>query len=159
MTDAVRERFEAIVDAGDSEQVQERHFVGIFTLDSGLRYGLVDDLGWALVDGDQLTVFQSGNEPAFVEVLEHPRREFDERLEKGAAAMGFPAEDVLFSFPTMELVRVMLEGSSQHFCRLAIMWVQPSELRPLRAVLSGVAESPAWPAALRELAARLVVAE
>jgi hypothetical protein len=40
-----------------------------------------------------------------------------------------------------------------------MMWVQPSELRPLRAVLSGVAESPAWPAALRELAARLVVAE
>ncbi len=159
MSDALRERFDAIVEAGDSEGVQDRHFVAIFTLDSGLRYGLVDDLSWALVDGDRLTVFQNGTETAFVEVLEHRRQQFDERLEQGAAACGFPAEEVLFSFPAMEIVRVMVEGASQHFCRLAMLWVKPSELRPLRSVLLGAAENSGWPAALRDLARRLVVHE
>ncbi|RLB62164.1 MAG: hypothetical protein DRI90_09705 [Deltaproteobacteria bacterium] len=159
MSDAVRQRFDAMVDAGDSERVQDRHFVALFTPESGLRYGLVDDLSWAVVDGDQLTVFQRGSELAFVEVLEHRRSEFDEWLEQGAAASGFPVDEVLFSFPTTELLQVIFEGSSQHFCRMALMWLQPSELRSLRSVLLGVAESTAWPAALRELAARLVVRE
>ena len=42
MNEHLRERFEEIVEAGEAERVQDRHFVAIFTLDSALRYGLVD---------------------------------------------------------------------------------------------------------------------
>jgi len=159
MSDDVRQRFDAIVEAGEAERVQERDFVSIFTLDSDLRYGLLDDLGWAMVDGAQLIPFQRGNETAFVEVLEHPRAAFDEQLEQGAVARGFPGEAVLFSFPAAEIVTAVLAGSSQHFCRLALLWLLPTELRGLRDAILAVAQGSDWPVALRDLAQRLVVRE
>ena len=82
MSDDVRQRFDEIVEAGEAERVQERDFVSIFSLDSDLRYGLLDNLGWAMVDGEQLVPLQPGNENAFVEVLEHPRASFDDQLEQ-----------------------------------------------------------------------------
>ncbi|MBW2454767.1 MAG: hypothetical protein JRI68_09660 [Deltaproteobacteria bacterium] len=159
MSDDVRQRFDAIVEAGEAERVKDRDFVSIFTLDSELRYGLLDDLSWAMADGDQLIPFQSGAETAFIEVLEHPRSAIDERLEQGAAARGFPGEEVLFSFPAADIVRAVLAGSSQHFCRAALTWVLPTELRDLRDVIVAVAEGSKWPVALRQMAQRLVVRE
>ncbi len=177
---ALRDRLLALSEASETERVDERHFLGVFTLDSGYRYGLVfkgnestpseskpsDDepcdhgasaLGWAVWTDDGLQLFTERNASHFVEVLEHRRSDFDEQLERGAVELGLPALETLLSFPAVALIRVILTSFSQHFISLGLRWLLPSELRELREEIQRVANDKLMPQGLRELAAHLVV--
>ena len=159
VTEALRERLES----GDIERHKDTPFVNILTLDSGARFGLTiagdGEAKWAIVIGEELTVFDPTRVVRFVELVEQPRTEFEDRIEKGAAEQGLPAESVLFSVPTVELVGALLERKEPHFTRLALMWLLPSELRSLRAEIAALVDEELLPNQLRELAARLVVPE
>jgi hypothetical protein len=157
MGDSVVQRVGALVEAGEAEKLGERHFMTVLTLESGMRYGLVEDGRWAVVEEGALTVFEPGKEVLFVEVFEVPRLEFDERLERRGKELEFGADDLLYSFPVIELVGAMLGSASPHFRRMALMWLLPTELRALRDRISSVAADRSMPAALRELAQRMVV--
>lgn len=170
MNSELRARFDELNQAGSSpagsleaEQYGEQHFVAVFTLDSGMRYGLTergsDGVAWAVVDGDKLIEFGEGNENMFVEVLEQQRSVFDEQLEQGAADRDLPVDQTLLSFPAVALVRTMLVRQMPHFCRLSLMWLLPSELRELRAEIAALVDNKLLPTQLRELAGRLVVPE
>jgi hypothetical protein len=110
-----------------------------------------------VVEGERLSLFEPGRESLFVEVLEVPRAEFDERLERGGSERGFDGEEVLYSFPVLELVEAMLRSPSPHFRRISLMWLLPTELRALREAIEAVAQDRSMPASLRELAQRMVV--
>jgi hypothetical protein len=154
----------AALSAGDGAAVvDDRRFVPLLELGSGARLGLfagpVGEPGWIVVEDGRATVFGPGGEIGFVEPLEQPRAEFDAALERGAAAAGLPAEDVLFAFPVLELARALLARGQPYFSRLVLMWLLPSELRPLKEDIAKVAENDELPHALRDLARRLVVPE
>jgi hypothetical protein len=149
----------ALVAAGDAETLGKHHYVPVFTLDSGARCGLVEDGRWALAEGDNLVLFGDGDERAFVEVVEHRRSDVDERIELGAKALGLSVDQVLFSFPAVELTRALLATRSGHFVRLALEWLLPSELRSLRGEIAAVAADPHFQTSLRDLAQRMVVGE
>ena len=117
------------------------------------------EVGWAFAEGDRLVKFAKETARHFVEVLEHPRRELDDRIEREAASRGLPGDETLFSFPSVELVRAILETRAAHFCNIALRWLLPTELRELRADIQAVANDEELPEALRDLAAHLVVPE
>ena len=153
----------------DCESIADRRFVALLTLDSGMRYGLhfdVDEQGvvthapaWAVEREGALTCFDVDTAKHFVEVLEHDRRQFEERLEARAREVGLPEMDVVFSFPAFDLVRAMMSSESHHYMRLGMSWLLPSELRELRAALITIRDNGELPDRLRSLAHRLVVPE
>ena len=145
-----------------AQQPGDDRIVVLMTLESGSRYGLTlvgDHPTWARDDGSAVTIFGEGTERAFVEVFEQSRSEFDTLVDSGAAQAGLPVEAALFSFPVEALVRAMLATRSAHYCRLALAWLLPSELRPLRADIAPVASDTSMPHDIRDLAERLVVPE
>ena len=159
---ALRERLVALAKESETECVDGQHFLGVFTLDSGFRYGLAFDdeleqLGWAVGTDEGMQLFAERNVGHFVEVLEHRRSDFDEQLERGATELGLPALETLLSFPALSLIRAVLTNFSQHFIGLGLRWLLPSELRALRKEIQRVADDKLMPQALRELAAHLVV--
>lgn len=153
----------------DSEAFGEARFVALLTLDSEMRYGLrfqLDDEGaladapvWAMHRGGELTCFSPATAKHFVEVFEHDRRDFETRLEARARELNLPDMEVVFSFPAFELVRTMMHSESQHYTRMAISWLLPSELRDLRADLIAIRDNSELSEAIRSLAERLVVSE
>lgn len=161
----VSEALRARVASEAVERIGPRSFVAILTLDSGTRLGLsiadgdAAEAAWAVVEGDTLTEFAPEAAIKFLEPLETPRAELDERLERSAADLGLPAEAVLFSFPVVPLVRAMLEKNRPHFARLSLMWLLPSELRELRKEIAELVHNDLLPRQLRDLAERLVVPE
>jgi hypothetical protein len=157
MGQPLTERLAALLEAGEAEPYAEHHFVSVLTLDSGMRYGLIEDGSWALVEGDELTVFAPGTEMLFVEVLEVPRDEFDDRVLEAGRGIGCDPEELLFSFPVVELVSATLASASPHFRRISLMWLLPTELRGLRQAILAVAQDRSMPGSLRELAQRMVV--
>jgi hypothetical protein len=136
------------------------HFVPLVTLDSDARVGLDAAGAWLLVPGDGGAVvrFAPGRAHLFHEVLEWKRRRFDDALEDTARALGLPAEEALFSFPSVAVIRAILERETPYLTRLALEWIAPTELRPLRAEILAASKSPNMPVPVRELAQRLVVA-
>lgn len=165
MNREVSEALRARVAREEVERIGTRSFVAVLTLDSAARLGLSIADGdeaearWAVVEGEVLTEFAHDKAIKFLEALENPRSEFDERLERGAAELGLPAEAVLFSFPVVPLVRALLEKDRPHFSRLSLMWLLPSELRELRVEISELVANDLLPRQLRDLAERLVVPE
>lgn len=157
--------------AEGAERVGDHAFVSIVTLDSGARLALtmvgpVDDEGlptgdaqWAMVIGQELSPFDPERVIKFAELIENPRADIEERIERGAADAGLPAESVLFSLPVVEIVRAMLEKNRPHFSRLSLLWLLPSELRALRADIVELVDNELLPRSLRDLAQRLVVPE
>lgn len=135
-------------------------FVPLAPLESGATIGLDVHGGWVIHRTDLgLAHWAEGDEPRFTEAVELRRHQFEERLAAGAAAAGLPAEDVVLTFPSVPLVRALLHKRSAHVCRLALLWLLPSELRELRADIAAVAADTQLPRAVRDLAARLVVPE
>ena len=166
MTGALSRAFDEVVAAGAGEVVADHRFVPIVVLESGARLGLGRPEGaseglpqpsWLLVTGATVQAFAAGRERHFVELLEWSRSIFDDTVERAAAARGLPAEEVLFSFPAVELVRAMLQSGSAHYCRVALSWLRASELRALRGEIVAVSGDTTLPTAVRELAVRLTV--
>ena len=158
--------FDAVVSAGAGEVLAGHRFVALVPLESGARLGLGrpeaeghPDVApsWLLVTGETVQSFSPGQERGFVELLEWSRSEFDETLERAAAEVGLPAEDVLFSFPAVDLVRAMLTAGSVHYCRVALSWLRASELREVRSEIVALSADTSLPTAVRELAVRLTV--
>jgi hypothetical protein len=149
-----------------AEQVAGHAFVALLDFESGPRYGLLataDGTGdhgrWARASGGKITPFGPGEAPSFVELLEHPRRDVETLIEKRAAALGLPALATAWSLPATDLVRAMLAGPSQHFARLAMEWLLPTELRELSAELRACSENRDFPEPVRALAAHLIPRE
>jgi hypothetical protein len=135
-------------------------FVPLVTLDSGARCGLDREAAWLFVPESGPTVrYAPATAHLFHEVLEHKRRRFDDAVEDAARALGLPAEQVLFSFPAVDVIRAVLAKEHPYLTRLALEWIAPTELRSLRAEIRAVTQAMGMPLPVKELAARLVVPE
>jgi hypothetical protein len=153
----VRARLAAVLDEGRVEDVGGARFLPLVELASGARLGL-DEVGrWALAEAEatELRPVVPGAERTFVELCEQPRRELEARIEAAAGALGFSADALLASLPSVAIVRSLLGLRSAHVVRLALLWLLPSELRELRVEIAAVAADERHPRAVRELAARL----
>jgi len=156
----IRELFEG--GAGDPlpDAAGERVLM-LVTLDSGARCGLDGDARWLLVpdDGRPPLRYEPGHAHLFHEPLEWKRARFDDAIEDAARALGLPAEEVLFAFPAVEVIRAVLARQHSYLTRLALQWIRPTELRELRREILAVREVRDMPVAVKELAERLVVPE
>lgn len=161
LDERIRSRLEALAETGATEAVEGRAFVSLAALDSGARCGLYlhdEGAGWAMEKGGILAPFGSEKGTrAFVEVIEGPRAEFEAALDRAARDLGFEGDPLSFAFPAVELVRAVLAARTGFLCRLALLWLLPTELRELRDDIVGVAEDTSLPTELRDLARRLVV--
>jgi hypothetical protein len=165
---ALATQLAALVAGDRAEAIGQERFVPVLELSSGARLALtvgVDSAtgpgepAWLIVEDGKVTAFTPASAIAFVEPLEQPRGDFDAALERGAAAAGLPGEAVLFSFPAVELARALLARGQPYFSRLVLLWLLPSELRPLKAEIAQVAQNDELPQAVRDVARRLVVPE
>jgi hypothetical protein len=158
--DGMRAHLEALSQAGTLEVLEGRPFAPLFSFDSGTRCGLClgdDGAAWAVARDGVLVPFSPKAARVLVEALELPREQFEAVIDRNAAALGFEGEPVSFSFPTVELVRVVLATRSAFLCRRALNWLLPSELRPLREDIAAMAGDTSLPNELRHLARRLIV--
>lgn len=153
MSEQLVERLRALRDAGDVDEL----FVEVFTLDEDGCFGLLLDGRWATLRDGGPVAFEPSTASVFVQLLEHGRDEIDVLMAQGAAAQGLPPEAVAESLPAVALVGAVLGMRSHHYCRLALMWLRPTELRPLRAQIAALAEDADLPEQLRALARRLTV--
>lgn len=155
----LREAIGQVLEAGGGEPLLGSRFLALITLDSETRVGLDMEAQWVIAPGDGRDAFRCmpGSEHALYEVLESKRNEFEERLAEGARGHGLPGDEVVLAFPAVEVVRAVLSKGMAYTTRLALLWVIPSELRELRDDISRVSKAKETPAALKELAARLLV--
>jgi hypothetical protein len=162
LREGMRERLEALSAAGVLETIEGRPFAAMVAFESGARCGLFlgdDGPGWALAREGVLVPFAGKGARAFIEAFEQPREELEAAIDRSAAALGLEGEPVSFSFPTVELGRVVLGARSAFLCRRALTWLLPTELRPLRGDIAAVAADGSLPSELRDLARRLIVTE
>ncbi len=161
MNEQLRERIGELIESGKGQSVADTVFIPLLTLDSGSVIGLDKEAHWVATspDGTSVHPFGPGEEKWFYEAAENPRSDFEEQLGQGAKQAGLEADPVVFSFPSVDLVREVLGINSQYFARLGLLWLLPSELRPLRKEIVAVAENDKYPRQVRELAQRLVVPE
>lgn len=154
-------RLREILDAGGGEPAGAERFVPLLTLDSGARCGLDRDARWLLVpEGDRPPVrFAPATAYLFHEVMEWKRRRFDDAIERAAGAQGLPGEEVLFSFPAVEVIRAVMAKQAAYLTRLALEWIGPTELRVLRREIKEATVTPNMPVPVRDLAERLLVPE
>jgi hypothetical protein len=151
----------AAFEQGRGEQVEQARFLPIFSLESGTRFGFDESASWAAqrATAPELLPFAPGRESVFFEAVENRRPDVERLIASGAEAVGFDPEAVVLSFPAVELVRAVLTKQSPYFCRLALLFLAPSELRAVRPEIVAIARHPHLPRPLRELAERLTVPE
>jgi hypothetical protein len=167
MTEPLVAEVRRILEAGRGEQAGDRPFVPVLLFDSGARYGIdaqgqwVASLPASSQSGDPATgVYTAESDAhAFYEALEEPRNAFEARLEEGARAAGLPPDQVVLSFPAVQVVRAVVARQSAYLIRLALLWIHPTELREMRPDLVRLAESPHLPTHVKDLARRLIVPE
>jgi hypothetical protein len=165
MSDVLRERFDELTGEGMVENVEGRPFLALLVLESEMRYGLAlrdDTLVWARVHrdrgGQEVLVFAGeGTAERFVELFEHDRRQLEDRLEAAASELGLDGEAAVLSLPVSDLVTGVLAGRRALFCRWALRWILPTELRQLRDAIAPLAGDRALPHDVRDLATRLTV--
>jgi hypothetical protein len=153
-----------ILEAGGGEPVDAAgtaRFLLLVTLDSGARVGLDHEARWLLLpeDGRPATRFSPEAGYLFHEALEWKRARFDDEVEAAARALGLPAEEVLFSFPALDVIRAVLAKKAAYLTRLALQWILPTELRALRAEIKEVTTTLDMPLPVKDLAGRLIVPE
>ncbi|AKT40055.1 hypothetical protein [Chondromyces crocatus] len=148
-----------LLEAGGGEPMTGGRYLPLVTLDSGARVGLDAAASWILVpdEGSAPRPYTLEQAHSFYEVLETKRQDFDDTLEEAARAAGLPAEEILFSFPAISIVRSVLDKGLPYMTRLALLWVRNTELRELRDAILTVSRSQEMPIAVRELATHLVV--
>jgi hypothetical protein len=156
-------RLQEILDGGGGDPLPggDGRFLPLVTLDSGARCGLDREARWVLVpdDGRPATRCTPAAAHLFHEALEWKRARFDDALEAAARASGLPADEVVFAFPALDVVRGVLAKQHPYMTRLALEWLRPTELRDVRAELREVTRTPAMPLPVKELAERLIVPE
>jgi hypothetical protein len=154
---SLQERIAELCESGVGRKLADDLFLPLMTLDSGRDYGLDGEARWAMID-DQggLVRFDEQSARHFVELLEHARREVEERLERRAAELELPVDDVVLAMPALELLAAMFGSPSPHFVRLALGWMLPSEIAALRGQLAEIAERSNLPLAVRDHARRLL---
>jgi hypothetical protein len=167
MLEAMTELANALRSAHAAETAETHDtlcFVPLLTLESGARMGpcariAAEDgaVGWAAHDGDRLIPFSEANARHFVELLESDRRHIDDQIERAASERGLPVDEALFSLPAAPLVRAITVTRSPHYCRLALAWLLPTELRELRDDIAPLVDDTSLPHMVRELAQRLLV--
>jgi len=165
MTEGLRAGFEALTADGRCEVVEGRAFVPLLTLESEMRYGLAlrdEELVWARAQdgapGKAVLIFvEPGAEVRFVELVEHERDELESRVAAASEALGLDGAAAVASLPVLTIVGGLLNGRAALFCRQALRWLRPTELRPLRDAIAGVAEDRSLPQDVRSLAERLTV--
>lgn len=148
-----------ILEGGGGEPLGTGRFLSLVTLDSGARYGLDHEGRWVVVPADERPPVPFTVEDAHLmhEALEWKRNRFDDAIEKAAASAGLPKDDVVYSFPVVEVIRAVLGKRSAYLTRLALEWLRPSELRELRREILEVTTALNMPLPTRDLARRLVV--
>jgi hypothetical protein len=153
-------RVREILDGGGGETAGEHRFLPLVTLESGARYGLDAEARWLIVPAEGPAIrYEVAVAHLLHEALEQKRDLFDEAIEEGARARGLPVDDVLFSFPAVEVVRAVLAREHAYLTRLALQWIRPTELRELRAEIKAVTRAPTMPVPVKDLAERLIVPE
>jgi hypothetical protein len=157
----LRERVQAVLDAGGGQTADGHRFLPLITLESGGRYGLDADLRWLVVspDGAAVSVFTPSSGHLMHEALEWKREAFDGALEAAARSFDLPVDDVVFSFPVFDVIRAVFARKSSYMTRLALQWLRPTELRELRADIKAILDQPNMPRPVKDLAERLVVPE
>lgn len=167
MSETLRQRLAALADEGRCETVEGRPFLPLCVLESEMRYGIAlrdDELVWARAQdgrsGEQVLIFVTADDAVrFVELVEQDRDALEERIAGAARDAGLAAHDVIASLPVELVVRGLLDGRTPLFCRQALRWLRPTELRTLRSSIAGVADDRTLPRDLRSLAERLTVPE
>jgi hypothetical protein len=162
--DKLRARLQELLDGGGGEPAGSGpdRFLPLVTLDSGARYGLDREARWVLVPGDDaqpVARYAAGTAHVFHEALEWKRARFDDALEAAARDHGLPPDDVVFSFPAVEVIRTVLGRLHPYLTRLSLEWIRPTELHELRAEIRAVTRSASMPVPVKDLAERLVVPE
>src|SRR5687768_14832820 len=104
------------LDAGKGEAIGESRFLPLVTMESGTRLGVDSHLRWIALpaDGRAPFIYGPGTEHVICEAIENKRDWFETQLEAGARAVGLPPDDVVFDFPTIGLVRSILEKGSPY---------------------------------------------
>jgi hypothetical protein len=132
----------------------------LVTLDSGATISLDRAGRWLHRSAEgPTTAFGPDTAHAFAEVVEQPRDAFEEALAAGARAAELPPDEVVLSFPTLEVTRAVLAKNYAYLTRLALAFIRPSELREMRAAIVAVVEAKETPGPIRDLARRLTVPE
>jgi hypothetical protein len=157
-------RLAELLDAGGGESAPglgADTFLVLLTLDSGARCGLDRGARWVLApeDGRPAIRFRAEDAHLFHEALEWKRARFDDALEAAARERGLPADDVVFAFPAVEVIRGVLAKKHPYLTRLALEWIRPTELRELRREIREVTVTDEMPLPVKDLAARLTVKE
>ncbi|WP_044249242.1 hypothetical protein [Chondromyces apiculatus] len=152
-------QLQALLDAGGGEPMEGGRYLPLVTVESGARVGLDATATWILVpdNGDPPRRYAPEQAHTFYEVVETKRQEFDDTLEETAAAAGLPAEEILFSFPAVPIVRAVLARDFPYLTRLALVWIRTTELRELRAEILTISRNTDLPIAIRDLATHLIV--
>jgi hypothetical protein len=160
MVPSIVEGVARVLAAGGGECCDDERYLPLAQLESGAVIGLDAAGRWVTFRPDLgLVRWGDGNEPRFTEAVETKRETFESQLAASAVAAGLDGDAVVLAFPSVELVRALLQKRSVLVCRLALLWVLPSELRELRSDIAEVASDKYLPRAIRELASRLVVPE
>jgi hypothetical protein len=154
-------RVRELLDAGGGEPLESGRFLPLATLASGARVGLDASAAWILVPdgGGPPRAYAVEQAHAFYEVLESKRDDFDDAVESAARGAELPADEILFSFPAVAVIRAVLEKGFPYLTRLALLWIRNTELRELRAEILVVSRSGEMPLPIRDLAERLLVPE
>jgi hypothetical protein len=145
---------------GALDSVEGRPFLTLVTMESGMQFGLVERDGalcWARAASGVLVFFEPGTERRFLEWFEEDREAFEDAIAEAASTRGFDGRAVADSVPAMALVEGILALRTPLVCRLALRWVLPTELRPLRSAIAGVAADRTLPQDVRDLAERMTV--
>lgn len=161
MSDTLKKALSLLFENGGGEPTPLGRVLALLTLESETRIAIdADKRFYALpADGRPVMRCEAGSEYMFYEVLESRRNHFEDQLCEAARKHSLPELELLSAFPSVEIIRGVLEKNMAHTTRLALLWALPSELRDLRADIIKASKAKHMPAAILELCERLVVPE
>ena len=159
MHGTVEARIRELVERNGGEIFLGTRFFPLVDLDSGARVGLDAEARFAITLADALCAYAPDDAHVFHEVLEWKRNDFDDALERGAAAHGLVPIEVSLAFPSTGIVRAVLVKNMHYTTRLALQWLRPSEMRDVQVEVRRLVNDRATPTQLRDFAARLILPE
>ncbi len=161
MSDTLKQALSICFEGGGGEETPLGRVLPLVTLESDTRIAIdAEKRFYALpTDGRAPMRCEPGSGYMFYEVLESRRSHFEDQLCEAARKHSLPELDLLSAFPSVEIIRGVLEKNMAHTTRLALLWALPSELRDLRSDIIKASKAKHMPAAILELCERLVVPE